>query len=291
MPAMMRERFIETTTALLDEDPRTALVLADISAEPFEPAAARHPDRVFNVGIREQLMIGTAGGLALTGLRPIAHSYATFLVDRAYEQVKLDLDHQGSGAVLVSVGASYDGSQMGRTHFSPGDVALLDTLSDWTVQVPGHPDEVEAMLRRAAPHDGRVYVRLSTQENAAPHENFAVLKEGGRGVVLAVGPMLDPVLEATAGVDVSVVYVNEPRPFDAGRLRALNQATVILVEPYLAGTSTALVNEALRDVPHRVLALGVGHRDLHRYGTPKDQARWHGLDAAGLAASIRGFVW
>jgi transketolase len=66
----MRDRFVSTTTALLDDDPRTALVLADISASLFGPAARAHPERVLNVGIREQLMLGVAGGLALTGLRP-----------------------------------------------------------------------------------------------------------------------------------------------------------------------------------------------------------------------------
>src|SRR5262245_50945375 len=116
----MRERFVATASQLLDEDPRTAVVLADISAELFAPAAASHPDRVINVGIREQLLVGVAGGLALTGLRPIAHSYAPFLVERAYEMVKLDLDHQGVGAILVSVGASYDEPKYGRTHLSPG---------------------------------------------------------------------------------------------------------------------------------------------------------------------------
>ena len=62
----MRDRFIDTTTAVLDEDPRTAVVLADISAASFAEAARRHPDRVVNVGIREQLMIGVAGGSGFT---------------------------------------------------------------------------------------------------------------------------------------------------------------------------------------------------------------------------------
>lgn len=294
---MMRDRFVQTTTALLDEDPRVALVLAEISNELFDPAAARHPERVLNLGIREQLMVGVAGGLALTGLRPITHSYATFAVDRTYEQLKLDLNHQDAGAVVVSVGASYDGSAYGYTHFSPGDVALLDTLDGWTVHVPGHPDEVEPLLRAAAGRDDRTYLRLSTQHHDAPQiggDGLQVIRSGGTGapVVVAVGPMLQPVRDAAAGLDVTVAYTHTPRPFDAAGLRALvgDPAQVVLVEPYLAGTSTRVVADALADVPHRLLALGVGRADLHRYGSPADHARWHGLDADGIRGALRGFL-
>lgn len=313
----MRDTFVDTTTAILAEDPRTALVLADISADAFAPAARRHPDRVLNVGIREQLMISTAGGLALTGLRPIAHSYAPFLVDRAYEQIKLDLDHQGVGAVLVSIGASYDGSREGRTHMSPGDVALFDTLTGWTVRVPGHPDEVPPLLRAAVgADDSPVYLRLSTQVNAvagpvgtATRPGNAVarpdagelvpVRRGGPDapLVVAVGPMLDPVLAAVADRDATVAYTHTPRPFDVAGLRALaGQATppagrqIVLVEPYLAGTSSAAVARALAGVPHRLLALGVGRTDVRRYGSPADHARWHGLDPAGLRRSIEDFL-
>jgi transketolase len=291
----MRETFIDTATALLDDDPRTALVLADISAANFAPAAGRHPDRVLNVGIREQLMLGVAGGLALTGLRPIVHSYATFVVDRAYEQIKLDLNHQEAGAVLVSVGASYDGAAAGRTHMSPGDVALLDTLGGWTVHVPGHEGEVAPLLRAAATTDDRVYLRLSSGHNAAPRpeaHRLTVVREGGPDapVVVAVGPMLDPVLEGTAGLDVTVAYTHTPRPFDAAGLRALVNTDVIMVEPYLQGTSAGFVADALSGTAHRALHLGVGREDLRRYGSPRDHARWHGLDAAGVRRSVEGFL-
>jgi transketolase len=290
----MRDAFVQTANALLDEDPRTALVLADITAAAFEPARRAHPDRVLNVGIREQLMLGVTGGLALTGMRPIAHSYATFLVDRAYEQVKLDLDHQGAGAVLVSVGASYDDSAAGRTHHSPGDVALFDTLDGWTVHVPGHPDEVGPLLRAAAGHDGRVYLRLSAQVNhvarhTGPH--LETLRSGSRAAVIAVGPILDPVLAATEGLDVTVAYTNTPRPLDLRGLRALGHNSVVMVEPYLAGTSARELARALAPVPNRVLNLGVGQRDPRRYGEPADHAEWHGLDAAGLRHAISEFVW
>lgn len=296
----MREAFTRAATGLLDDDPRTAVVLADISADAFAPAARRHPDRVLNVGIREQLMIGVAGGLALTGLRPIAHSYAPFLVDRAYEQIKLDLDHQGVGAVLVSIGGSYDASAEGRTHMSPGDVALLDTAGQWTVHVPGHADEVGPLLRAAAAHDDLVYLRLGARANRglpgdAVSGRLVTVRRGSGGapVVVAVGPMLDPVLAAVDGQDVTVAYTSTPRPFDATGLRMLvDQAApvVVLVEPYLAGTSSRLVGEALADRPYRLLALGVGRRELHRYGSPADHDRWHGLDPAGLRRSISRFI-
>jgi transketolase len=289
----MRETFINTTSELLKEDPRAALVLADISAAQFADAAARHPDRVLNVGIREQLMISVAGGLALTGLRPIAHSYATFVVDRAYEQVKLDLRHQGAGAVLVSVGASYDGAQMGYTHMSPMDVQLIDTLPGWQVHVPGHPDEVGPLLRQAMTHDEPVYLRLSSQVNRESlplSPRLAVLRRGAGPTVVAVGPMLDPVLQAVADLDVTVAYAQQVRPFDAAGLRELAgpQPDVVLVEPYLAGTSAYLVQEALAGLPARARSLGVRRVDLRRYGSPADHAAWHGLDAASLRERIAG---
>lgn len=292
---VMRDTFVETAYELLADDPRTAVVLADISADSFAEAARRHPDRVLNVGIREQLLVGVAGGLALTGLRPIVHTYAPFLVERAYEQIKLDLDHQDVGAVLVSVGASYDRPEAGRTHLSPADVALIDTLHGWTVHVPGHRDEVPELLRRAVAADGSYYLRLSTMANSRAYGGdgeLRVLRDAGPGapLVVAVGPLLDETLAAVAGRAVTVAYTHRPRPFDTAGLRALAATEVILVEPYLAGTSSRVVADALADRPHRLLALGVGRKDLRRYGTAADHSRWHGLDAAGLRRSIDAFL-
>ncbi len=291
----MRERFSAVVSGLLDSEPRLAVVLADISADAFEPARRRHPDRVINVGIREQLLISVTGGLALAGLRPVAHTIASFLVERPFEQIKLDLNHQGVGAVLVSVGASVDYADSGRTHQAPGDVALLDTLPGWTVHVPGHPDEAETQLRAAVAGEGLVYVRLSTQSNSVPLEaapgRLCVLRGGRRGSVLAVGPLADTVLDATRGLDVTVLYAATVRPLDTATLRdTLGPPGVVLVEPYLAGTSVPVVTEALRDLPHRVLGLGVTHQELRRYGTPAEHQAAHGLDARSLRAAVTSFL-
>lgn len=295
----MRDRFTAVAARLLDEDPRLAVVLAVISGERFTDTARHHPDRVIDVGIREQLLVSVAGGLALTGLRPIVHTFCSFLVERPFEQVKLDLGHQGAGAVLVGSGGSYDIAAGGRTHQAPGDVALLDTLDGWTVHVPGHPDEAEALIRHAAADaDNRVYVRLSEQSNrsarAVSPGRFRVLREGRAGVVVAVGPLLDAALEAVADLDVTVLYASTVRPFDAAGLRAAvagtDTADVVLVEPYLAGTSASFAAEALLGRPHRVLALGTAREELRRYGTWQEHVAAHGLDAAGLRARIGGFL-
>jgi transketolase len=245
---------------------------------------------VLNVGIREQLMVSVGGGLALAGMRPIVHTYAPFLVGRAFEQVKLDLGHQGAAAVLVSVGASYDSARAGRTHQAPEDVALVSMVPGFSVHVPGHPDEVPSVLRSAvrALESGRsAYIRLTTEANReAPSvsgSGLGLLREGRLGVVVAVGPMLDPVLEAVGDLNVSVAYATTVRPFDAGGLRAAaDSGVVVLVEPYLAGTSAGVVSEALAGRPHRLLSLGVRELELRRYGTPGDHARMQGLDAAGI---------
>jgi transketolase len=287
----MRERFYELAREALDEDERVAVVTAQIGADAF----GEHP-RHFDVGIREQLMIGVAAGLALEGYRPVAHSYTPFLVERPYEMLKLDLGHNDLGAILVSIGASYDAAHEGRTHQAPEDVALVAALPGWTVHVPGHPEELERLFRRSLSGDDRVYIRLSEEENHAGVDGggFTVLRRGSPGgpLVVAVGPTLRPVLEATAERDVGVAYLATVRPFPHEELReALAEGTdVVLVEPYLAGTSASEVAVALRDRPHRLLALGVPNAEFRHYGTGAEHRAAHGLDAAGIAASLAEFL-
>ena len=288
-----RSRFYELLPELVASDPRAVAVLAEIGAAYVPDSAAA--DRIVNLGIREQLLVSTAGGLALTGMRPIVHTFAPFLVERPYEQVKLDLGHQGVGAVLVAAGGSHDWPAGGESLFGRRDVALLDTLDGWTVHVPGHADEAESLLRDAVARDDRVYVRLDGRSNADAHPagdgRMQVLRRGSRGTVVAVGPMLDRTLAATAGMDVTVLYASTVRPFDADTLRStLDTPDVVLVEPYLRDTSTPEVARALGDVRHRTLGLGVGQGELRRYGTREEHEQAHGIDEPGLRRSIGRFL-
>jgi len=287
----MRQRFYELAREALEADERVAVVTAQIGTE----AIGEHP-RHFDVGIREQLMIGVAAGLALEGYRPVAHSYTPFLVERPYEMLKLDLGHNDFEAVLVSIAGSYDAAHEGRTHQAPEDVALVAALPGWTIHVPGHVDEAGRLFRQALGGDGRTYLRLSEETNHARVDGgwLTVLRHGSPGapLVLAVGPTLTPVLEATAGRDVSVAYLATVRPFPHDDLREAlaDVSDVVLVEPYLAGTSAAEIALALRDRPHRLLALGVPNAEFRHYGTGAEHRAAHGLDAAGITRSLEAFL-
>jgi transketolase len=290
-----RQQFAATTTALLDERPDAALVWAEISGQYLHTALRRHPERVVNVGIREQLLVDVGAGMALTGLRPVVHTFASFLVERAFEQVKLGFGHQGVGGVLVGSGGSFDAAAAGRTHQAPGDVALLDTLGGVTIHAPGTAAETDEALRVAVAGDGLHYVRVVGQvnERSFPVDGrLAVVRRGAGATVVALGPVLDAVLEATAGLDVTVLYSATVRPFDAAGLRAVagDVPDVVLVEPWLAGTSARVVAEALPDRPHRLLALGVRRGELRHYGTPEEHVAAHGLDAAGIRRSLDGWL-
>ncbi len=288
-----RAQFARTATGLLDEDLSTALVIAEISARFFGGALRRHPDRALNVGIREQLLVNVGAGLALTGMRPIVHTFGTFLVERAFEQVKLGFGHQGVGGVLVGVGGSFDASRAGRTHQAPGDVALMDTLPEVTIHAPGTAAETDEVLRAAVAAEGLHYVRVVEQTNT---ESFAgpglhVVRRGAGATVVALGPVLDEVLAATSDRDLTVLYAHTVRPFDGPVLRRLLATPeVVLVEPWLAGTSARCVADALVDVPHRLLALGTRRMELRHYGSPAEHQRAHGLDAAGIRRSLESFL-
>jgi transketolase len=288
MVSSMRERFAATATALLDEDERAAIVLSEISTDYFPRAMRAHPDRVVNVGIMEQTMVGVAAGMAMEGFHPIVHSITPFLVERPLEQLKLDFGYQGLGGAFVSAGASYDYSASGGTHHAPGDVQAVLSIPGMRVFVPGHAEEVERLLR-ATHGDGRpAYIRTTTSQNREAFEvapgRLEVVRRGAGATVIAVGPMLSRTLDALDESDVSLAYATTIEPFDEVTLREVvrDRSTVVVVEPYYQGTTAAVLTKALDDRAVRIVSIGVPRRFLHNYGEPEEHDSALGLDAAGI---------
>lgn len=292
----MRERAGKTAGDLLDEDPRVAVVLAEISTGQFGRALRAHPDRAVNVGIMEQTMVGVAAGFAMEGFLPIVHTITPFLVERPLEQIKLDFGYQGLQGTFVSVGSSYDYTSEGFTHHSPADVQLMLTIPGMEVLVPGTPDELEVLFRATYADGYPTYLRPSTATNAESRQvergRLDVVNRGGSATVIAVGPMLDRTLAAVEGMDVTLLYMTTVSPFDAEGLarEVANAPEVISVTPFLEGTLTPLVAQALSHRPSRLASIGVGRDVLRAYGTPQDHDRARGLDTAGIRERIAAFL-
>ncbi len=293
----MRQRFVTEVGRLLEEDDRAVVVLAVISHALFRDAGLvdRFGDRIIDVGIREQTQIGVAGGLALEGYRPIVTGYAPFLVQRPFEQVKLSLAHQGVGAVLASVGGTWDSAGSGRTHQAPGDVALMRTLPGMSVHVPGHPDELAALLRSAYDGAGSSYLWMTRVSNSRPYATqpgrIVTLRRGSidAPTLIVVGPIADDALSAVEDLDMTVLYTTTPHPIDRRGLAAsVLGEEVLVVEPYLAGTSVGAVAEALNDRPVRIRSHGVTETEFRHYGTPAEHRTAHGLDPTGIRAFVDG---
>lgn len=274
----MRQQFAKTAMDLLKADERVVVLLGDIGVHSFAEAAKLYPDRVRNIGILEQATVGVAAGLAQTGFIPIIHTIAPFLVERALEQIKVDFGYQGLGGNFVSVGASYDYAALGCTHHCPADVELMRSIPGSQVFVPGHAREFDSLLRGHYADGAVNYFRLSETENFT--ESYwprGVVQEGSEATVIAVGPTLNKVLEAAAGLDVTVLYVTVVSPFDpVAFTKDIDFTRVLLVEPYYRGGLSQDILDAVYPSPVRLRSVGVPRRFLTNYGTrdEHDAAIW-----------------
>ncbi|MFN2130440.1 MAG: transketolase family protein [Anaerolineae bacterium] len=293
MPDTMRGRMAQVVSDLIETDPTTALVLADIGKAQFLDVLERFPERVVNVGIMEQTAVSVAAGFAMEGFHPIVHSIAPFVVERPFEQIKDDLCYQGLGGTLISIGASYDYGTDGMTHQGPADVPILKTLPRMQICVPGTPDEFEILLRQTYNNGAPTYIRTSVQQNDASRMvrfgKLHIEREGRDGVVVAVGPVLDRTLAAVEDLDLTVLYATTVAPFDEETLRnALVEAApdVILIEPYYEGGLVQDISRVVCHIPTRIEAIGVPRRVLERYGPPERLDREVGLTVDGIRTRI-----
>lgn len=287
----MRRQFVRTVERLLAEDPRLVVLLGDIGVFGFRKAMRDHPGRVTNIGILEAGATSLAAGLAKEGLVPVFHTIAPFLVERAYEQLKVDFCYQRLGGNFVSVGASYDYAGLGCTHHAPGDVPCLRSLPGMEVVVPGTAAEFDVLFRQAWADGSPTYFRLSERPNSESRDvtfgRAEVVRRGERATLVVVGPLLDRVLAAAEPYDVTVLYYTTVAPFDAATLREnVVGGRILLVEPYYAGALAVDVLEAAAGVPVAMRCLGVPRRFLTEYGTPEEHDRAIGLTADGVRAEL-----
>jgi transketolase len=291
----MRQQMVKTLEELMEYDERLVVVLADISYSLFTKNSSQFSERILNLGILEQTAISAAAGLAMEGFIPAVHSFAPFLVERPFEQLKDDFCYQQLAGNFISNGASYDYSVEGMTHHGTGDVQILRSLPGMQIVVPGTPGEFDALFHEAYANGLPTYYRLATKGNSAAYPvrfgELVVVKQGKRATIIAVGPMLATVLPAIEDMDVTLLYCTTVAPFDGETLRATNQSSnIVIVEPYYEGVLVPDICTALKQTPIRIETIGVPHKILSHYGNPEQHDEELGLTPKSIRLKIEQFL-
>ena len=153
----MRRRFGEVISQLADVDEKIYIVVGDIGFKIFDEFREKHPDRFINMGVCEQSIISVASGMALEGLKPWVYTITPFLIERPFEQVKLDIDQQNVNVNLVGFA---DYPTLGPTHTELNGKKLMQLFSNIKSFYPQDGDETEVAVNQAYEQDSPTFISL-----------------------------------------------------------------------------------------------------------------------------------
>ena len=264
------------------------------------------PDRFFDVGIAEQNLMGIAAGIAATGHKVFASTFAMFAAGRAFEQVRNSIGYPHLHVVIGATHAGISVGEDGATHQCNEDIALMRTIPGMTVVVPSDDAEARAAVRAAYEADGPVYLRLGRLAAPRLHGNGyrfelgrgVVEREGTDVTIVACGLMVSAALEAAealaaAGMSAEVLNIHTIKPLDGDLVVASATKTgrVVTVEEHsvIGGLGDA-VCAALAEA-HPVPVRKVGIQDVFGESGPAPELlAKYGLDATGIQRAVEGFV-
>jgi len=239
--------------------------------------AESFPSRFVRVGISEQDMLGIASGLAAAGKTPVAVGFAMFIVGRGWEQIANSIARQSLDAKIVGTHAGLSPHADGESHQMYGDVALMRTIPNMRIVVPGDaPSAVEA-LRATLEYRGPVYIRLMRGSTPTVYgENIEfemgranVLREGSDATVIANGIMLSRALTAAEqligeGIDVRVIDMHTVKPLDAVAIEETAEETgaIVTAEEHsiIGGLGSAVAETLAETAPTPMERIGIRDR-------------------------------
>lgn len=291
----MRKEFAAVMESELFQNPKSTLLLGDIGVFGHRESFKKFPNRVFNIGILEQSMVSLAAGMAMGGLTPTIHTIAPFLVERAFEQIKIDFGYQSLGGNIVTVGASLDYAALGATHHCPGDVGMLLNIPGAEIYVPGTAEEFSNQFGWSSRNGKISYFRLSEKRNKksikSTFQNGTVAKYGKELTIIAIGPMLDTVVEATGDLDATILYYNCMWPFDSELLRCnIDSGKLLIVEPFYENTMAPITQHYLSDRSVMTCSKGIPRKFVTKYGKTDEHYEEFGLTAHGIRNEIQRMI-
>lgn len=242
----MRQEFADTLLEVGKKDNNLVVMVGDISHFRLLDFAKACPRRYYNVGICEPTIVNMAAGLSMLDFYPVVHTIAPFIVERAYEQIKLDFCYQKLGANIITVGSAFDYSTLGCTHHCYVDFALLKPLPDTQIFFPSSPIELNSLFKQTYNNNKVSYFRFPkishgfvfSQDQIMVGKGIKV-KKGKDFTVVVTGPQLKTALDASeqlknSGLDADIIYVHTIKPFDRKLVleSVKNTKKVIIIEEH-----------------------------------------------------------
>lgn len=303
----VREAYGKALIELSRQNPDIVVLDADLSRSTMTHIfASEFPERIFDCGIAEQNMVGIAAGLAASGKIPFASTFAVFIPGRCFDQVRMSVAQPQLNVKLVTTHSGITVGEDGTSHQAIEDLALACALPGLTVVVPADAIETAQVIRVAATTEGPFYIRLCRPNLPLVHdENFrfelgkaAVMREGTRATIIAIGTMVATALEASdnlqrAGIDCRVLNMSTLKPVDESEIvrAATETRAIVTAEEHLEhgglGSTVARVLAQQHPVPLEFVAIKDTYAES---GPPAELLRKYGLTAADIERAVRTVV-
>jgi transketolase len=300
-----RDAYVRTVEQLAADDDRIVAVVNDsVGSSKLGKFRDRFPERLVNVGIAEQNMVGVGAGLANGGKIPFVSGASCFLSARALEQIKADCAYSHANVKLCGISSGVAYGELGATHHSIEDVAWLRAIDRLTVIVPADPWQTAEAIKAAAAHDGPVYIRISRMpvpELARTDATFRIgqaerLRAGTDIAIVANGTLVHHAVSAAQrleadGISAQVINMATVSPIDTAMLaQAAATGAIVTAEEGLAhgglGGAVAEYCATHSPVPMRML----GFPGFLPTGSTQWLMDRFGLNADGIFAAAHDLL-
>jgi transketolase len=301
-----RKTFGAAVTAAAEQDDRIVVLSADSGGSSgLGGFRTRYPERYLEFGIEEQGVTGVTSGLATMGKIPVFCAIAPFVTCRNYEQFRNDLGYMHQNVKMVGRNGGFTYSDLGSTHHSLEDYAIMRMIPGVTVLAPQDAGEIEGAVRAMLAHEGPVYMRIGSAPvpQVFPSDDFVIgkgrrVREGSDVTVVSTGYTTISVLEAVdvlvaEGLGIDLLCLGTVTPLDDELILESARRTrhvITIEEHYPRGGLYGAVAELLsRTLPVLVDCVSVPHVYVPS-GPYAELLATYGLDPAGLVARIRELV-
>ena len=306
----MRNAFADEITKIAQSDPSVVLLSGDIGNRLFDKYKESCSDRFINCGVAEANMVTMGSGLAMSGMKPVAYTIASFLIYRAFEQIRVDLSYHDAAVLLVGVGGGLSYASNGSTHHTLEDIALMRSLPNMQVICAGDPLEVRAATNAFFNDPKPTYLRIGKKGEPCVHdrplEKFQVgksicIKRGHSVALLATGNLLsnssilsDKLDES--GIPSSLYSFHTIKPLDKECLEEVfrtHDFVVTIEEHGLLGGFGSAVAEWLAvqtKTKARLLRIGTPDQFLLYSGNQEAARQTCRIDPVGLLEQIKHFI-